>query len=204
MNQEHLALCSSAEWAEAVQRWIIPWVLEAVDLGDDVLEVGPGPGLTTDVLRSRVARLTAVEVHPDLADALAARQAAESGWRRRRPPRRSCPPAGRFSGAVCLTMLHHVPSPEAQDAVLAEIFRLVRPGGVLAGQDSLDSPELRSLHHDDIYVPVDPAGLQARLEAVGFTAVSVDTNDYAVRFRAAKARAATGSRAATGARNGRT
>jgi hypothetical protein len=61
MNREHLALCSSAEWAEAVQRWIIPWVLEAVDLGDDVLEVGPGPGLTTDVLRTKVTRLTAVE-----------------------------------------------------------------------------------------------------------------------------------------------
>jgi hypothetical protein len=75
MNQEHLTLCSSAEWAEAVQRWIIPWVLESVDLGDDVLEFGPGPGLTTDVLRARVARLTAVEIHPDLAAALAARLA---------------------------------------------------------------------------------------------------------------------------------
>jgi ubiquinone/menaquinone biosynthesis C-methylase UbiE len=113
-------------------------------------------------------------------------------------------PAGRFSGAVCLTMLHHVPSPEAQDAVLAEIFRLLRPGGVLAGQDSLDSPELRSLHHDDIYVPVDPAGPQGRLEAAGFTAVQADTNEYAVRFRGTKAGAATGSRAATGARNGPT
>jgi hypothetical protein len=95
-------------------------------------------------------------------------------------------------------------SPEAQDAVLAEIFRLLRPGGVLAGQDSLDSPELRSLHHDDIYVPVDPAGPQGRLEAAGFTAVQADTNEYAVRFRGTKAGAATGSRAATGARNGPT
>ena len=43
MNQQHLELCASAEWAEAVQRWIIPWVTEGVDLGDDVLEVGPGP-----------------------------------------------------------------------------------------------------------------------------------------------------------------
>lgn len=56
MNKEHLTLCSSAEWAEAVQRRIIPWVLEVADLGDDVLEVGPGPGLTTDVLRTRTAR----------------------------------------------------------------------------------------------------------------------------------------------------
>jgi SAM-dependent methyltransferase len=204
MNQEHLALCSSAEWAEAVQRWIIPWVLEAVDLGDDVLEVGPGPGLTTDVLRTRVARLTAVEVHPDLADALAARLADTNVEVVCADATRTPLPAGRFSGAVCLTMLHHVPSQEAQDAVLAEIFRLLRPGGVLAGQDSLDSPELRSLHHDDIYVPVDPAGLPARLEAAGFTAVGADTNEYAVRFRGTKAGAATGSRAVTGARNGPT
>jgi SAM-dependent methyltransferase len=204
MNQEHLALCSSAEWAEAVQRWIIPWVLEAVDLGDDVLEVGPGPGLTTDVLRTRVARLTAVEVHPDLAAALAARLADTNVEVVCADATRTALPAGRFSGAVCLTMLHHVPSQEAQDAVLAEIFRLLRPGGVLAGQDSLDSPELRSLHQDDIYVPVDPAGLQARLEAAGCTAVQADTNEYAVRFRGTKAGAATGSPAATGVRNGPT
>jgi ubiquinone/menaquinone biosynthesis C-methylase UbiE len=103
-------------------------------------------------------------------------------------------PDGRFSGAVCLTMLHHVPSQQAQDAVFAEIFRLLRPGGVLAGQDSLDSPQLRSLHHDDVYVPVDPATLQARIEAVGFTAVGVDTNDYAVRFRGTRPPSATGAR----------
>ena len=197
MNQEHLALCSSAEWAEAVQRWIIPWVLEAVDLGDDVLEVGPGPGLTTDVLRTRVTRLTAVEVHPDLAAALAARLADTNVEVVCADATRTPLPAGRFSAAVCLTMLHHVPSPQAQDAVLAEIFRLLRPGGVVAGQDSLDSPELRNLHHDDVYVPVDPATLQTRMEAVGFTAVEVDTNEYAVRFRGTR------PPPATGARNGR-
>jgi hypothetical protein len=54
------------------------------------------------------------------------------------------------------------------------ICRLLRPGGVLAGQDSLDSPDLRALHHDDLYVPVDPAGLQARVDAVGFVAGGMD------------------------------
>lgn len=186
MNQEHLALCSGAEWAEAVQRWIVPWVLENADLGDDVLEVGPGPGLTTDALRARVARLTAVEIHPDLAAALSARLAGTNAEVICADATRTALAAGRFTGAVCLTMLHHVPSPERQDAVLAEIFRLLRPGGMLAGQDSLDSPDLRSLHHDDIYVPVDPSGLPARLEAAGFTAVQVDTNEYAVRFRGTK------------------
>jgi SAM-dependent methyltransferase len=191
MNQEHLTLCSSAEWAEAVQRWIIPWVLETVDLGDEVLEVGPGPGLTTDVLRARVARLTAVEIHPDLAATLGARLANTNVDVVCADATRTPLPAGRFSGAVCLTMLHHVSSCRQQDAVLAEIYRLLRPGGVLAGQDSLDNPSLRSLHHDDIYVPVDPSGLQARLETAGFAAVHVDTNEYAVRFWGTKAREAT-------------
>jgi hypothetical protein len=27
MNRTHLEMCSSAEWAEAVERWILPWVL---------------------------------------------------------------------------------------------------------------------------------------------------------------------------------
>ena len=66
MNEMHLKMCSSAEWAEAIERWIIPWVLESVELGDDVIEVGPGPGLTTEVLRSQVQRLTAVELDDDM------------------------------------------------------------------------------------------------------------------------------------------
>ena len=96
-------------------------------------------------------------------------------------------PGGRFSAAVCLTMLHHVPSTALQDRLFAEIHRLIRPGGVLAGQDSLATDELRELHVDDTYVPVDPAGLAGRLEGAGFVGVRVDTNEYAVRFRARRA-----------------
>jgi ubiquinone/menaquinone biosynthesis C-methylase UbiE len=179
-------MCSSAEWAEAVERWIVPWVLDSVELGDDVLEVGPGPGLTTDVLRRHVERLTAVEIHPDLAAALKDRMADSN-------VEVVCGDAtatefsdDRFTGAVCLTMLHHVPTPELQDRLFAEVCRVLRKGGVLAGQDSLASDELRELHVDDTYVPVDPAGLAERLEAAGFVDVDVDTNEYAVRFRAWK------------------
>jgi ubiquinone/menaquinone biosynthesis C-methylase UbiE len=83
-------------------------------------------------------------------------------------------------------MLHHVATVEQQDAVLVEICRLLQPGGVLAGEDSLDSPELRDIHHDDTYVPVGPTGLSARLDAAGFVDVAVDTNEHALRFRARK------------------
>jgi SAM-dependent methyltransferase len=186
MNEEHLQRCSSAEWAEAVSRWIIPWVLDGVDLGDDVLEVGPGPGLTTDVLLTLVPRLTAVEVDADLAASLASRLTGTGLEVLHADATRTDLPADRFSGAVCLSMLHHVPGIERQDALLAEVCRVLRPGGVLAGEDSLDTPELRDLHHDDTYVPLDPARLAARLETAGFAAVEVTTNEYAVRFRATK------------------
>ena len=49
---------------------MIPWALDGLDPGEDVLELGPGPGLTTDVLRERSARLTAVELDPQLAPSL--------------------------------------------------------------------------------------------------------------------------------------
>jgi 16S rRNA A1518/A1519 N6-dimethyltransferase RsmA/KsgA/DIM1 with predicted DNA glycosylase/AP lyase activity len=52
---------------------LLPWLVEVADLGDDVLEIGPGPGLTTDLLRQRAARVTAVEVDAELAAALAER-----------------------------------------------------------------------------------------------------------------------------------
>ena len=187
MNEDHLKLCASAEWAEAVQKWIIPWVLDDLELGDDVLELGPGPGLTTDVLRGMVPQLTAIEVDRDLADSLARRLAASNVEVICADATRMPLPTDRFSGAICLTMLHHVPSPAQQDALFAEVHRVLRPGGALAGQDSLDSPELRALHDNDTYVPVDPDHLAERLEAAGFTAVEVITNEYAVRFRARKA-----------------
>ena len=78
MNKTHLELCSSAEWADAVQGQIIPWVLGDADLGDDVLEVGPGPGRTTEVLAELVPRLSAAEVDADLAAALADRMAPQA------------------------------------------------------------------------------------------------------------------------------
>lgn len=193
MNSEHLKRCSSAEWARAVRKWIIPWVLDGMDLGDDALEVGPGPGLTTDLLRTMVPRLTAVEVHPGLASSLAARLSGSNVEVLCADAASTQLAAGRFSGAVCLSMLHHVPSVEHQDALLAEVRRVLRPGGVLAGEDSLDTPELRALHHDDTYVPVEPGRFAARLDAAGFVAVEVITNDYAVRFRAAKPQCRAGS-----------
>jgi SAM-dependent methyltransferase len=185
MNPAHLELCSSAEWAEAVEQWVIPHALDGIELGDDVVEVGPGPGLTTDVLRRQVAHLTAVEIDPDLAGALTQRM-ADTNVEVVEADATDMPfPDDRFSGAISLTMLHHVPSIELQDRLFAEVRRVLQPGAWFAGSDSIDTPDWRELHEGDVCVPLDPTTLADRFTAAGFVDVTVDLNDYAVRFRGA-------------------
>ena len=81
--------------------------------------------------------------------------------------------ADRFSGATAFFMLHHVPTPELQDRLFAEVARVLRPGGVFVAADSMASDGLREFHHDDVYQPVDPAGLADRLRAAGLVDVEV-------------------------------
>ena len=83
-----------------------------------------------------------------------------------------------------MTMLHHVPTSEMQDEILAAMARVVAPGGTVMGSDNLDSPLFREGHVGDTCVPVDPAGLQERLERIGLTDVLVETNPFAFRFSA--------------------
>jgi predicted methyltransferase len=75
-------------------------------------------------------------------------------------------------------MLHHVPTVALQDRLLAEVARVVRPGGVFVVGDSLASPELEAGHEGDTYNPVDPDHVADRLEAAGFTAVEVKRNPF--------------------------
>jgi SAM-dependent methyltransferase len=94
---------------------------------------------------------------------------------------------GSFDGAVCFSMLHHVPSAALQDRLLSEVCRTLRPGGVFAGTDSLYSLPLRLLHVGDTMILVDPAQFPARLEAAGFGDIHVELKEpYAFRFRARK------------------
>ena len=97
--------------------------------------------------------------------------------------------ADRFSGAICLTMLHHVPSAALQDRLFAEVARVLRPGATLLGSDSIEAPEVRAGHDGDIFVPVDPDQLGARLVAAGFEQPEVETKGTRVRFAARKPQA---------------
>jgi SAM-dependent methyltransferase len=105
VNKAHLEFCASPEWARLVEDELLPWILDGYELGDDLLEVGPGPGLTTDVLRQKAARITAVELDLDLAGKLASRLAGSNVRVIAGDVTRLPFPAGRFSSAACLTML---------------------------------------------------------------------------------------------------
>ena len=192
MNFMHRRLCRSERWRQTVEAHILPWTLDGVELGSNVLEVGPGPGVTTDLLSGRVAHLTCVEIDRRLADSLSKRMAGRNVNVLREDATAMSLPAASFDGAVCFTMLHHVASPALQDRLFAEVARVLRPGAAFVGTDSLYSFAFRLLHLFDTMVPVDPAGLGKRLEAAGFTGVQVDTNPYAFRFRARRAGLPTG------------
>ena len=128
------------------------------ELGDDAIEIGPGPGFTTDILRTMTARLTAVEIDEGLAATLAERMAGgnvdvvigdASALVSRRPVlrRRS------------FHMLHHIAPDEVQDRVFAELARVLVPGAVLVAADGTYNEATAAFHEDDTYNPIDPCEL---------------------------------------------
>lgn len=166
MNLLHRRLCSSRSWAQAVAQRL-PQSLAGLDIGDDVLELGPGFGATTRTLAPLVPKLTAVEIDEPsvrlLRTEFADRVEIVHGDATRLPF-----PDNRFSAVVCFTMLHHVPSPALQDALFAEAYRVLRPGGIFRGVDSQLSLRFRLLHLGDTMVVLDPATLPDRLRGAGF------------------------------------
>jgi ubiquinone/menaquinone biosynthesis C-methylase UbiE len=188
MNLLHRYLCRSASWRKVLEDYVVPWALRAGALGTDVLELGPGHGLTTTLLQRHFGQLTALEVDPRLADALVARFSQTNVVVIRGDATDMPLPDRRFSGVVCLHMLHHVPSRELQDQLFREAWRVLKPGGTFVGVDSLrmDRLWMRTIHIADTMVPVDPSTLPQRLQAAGFAQVAVNTNPYAFRFHAQK------------------
>jgi SAM-dependent methyltransferase len=186
MNYAHALICSSGWWARTVERELLPWGLAGVDLGDEVLEVGPGFGATTKVLARALRSLTVLELDPRYCARLRRELPADvevvegDG---------TAMPFGdaRFSGVVCFTMLHHIPTAELQDRLIGEVSRVLAPGGVFAGTDSIGSSRsFRLLHLRDTLVPVAPHGLAGRIERAGLADPRVDAARRSFRFRARK------------------
>jgi SAM-dependent methyltransferase len=185
MNSNHARVCPSLDWAEYLQNDVLPKATAGLELGSQMLEIGPGPGASTDWLRHRVARLSVIEIEADAASSLRERFAGTNvevfeGDATVLPFEDDS-----FDAVGTFTMLHHVPTERLQNKVLAEALRVLRPGGVLVGSDSAPSTNLHDFHADDVYNPIDPGTLLVRLRTIGFDEVMV-TARYDTIFSATK------------------
>ncbi len=186
MNRVHNVLCASGWWARRAEHELIPFGVDGIDLGDDVLEIGPGFGATTRVLATRLSRLSVVELDPGYCERLEAEFGGAvdvtQGDATQLPY-----PDGRFSAVLCFTMLHHIPTVAEQDRAFAEIARVLRPGGTFAGTDSVGVGWMfHAIHLGDTLNLIDPDTLPARLHAAGLATVEVKRGARSFRWRAAK------------------
>lgn len=186
MNLLHRWYCRSPQWAKVVHEYMMPGVIGEAHLGDNVLEIGPGPGLTTDWLRKRVPQLTAIEIDGKLAASLKERLNGTNVTVIEGDGTAMPFPDASFSAAVSFTMLHHVPSAELQDRLLSEACRVIRPGGIFLGSDSRPNLPWNIFHLFDTRTPVDPESFASRLKAAGFTDAVVQASRNYFTFSAVK------------------
>ena len=157
-----MEFCASEDWRRLVHETILPEALRGVELGDEAIEIGPGPGLH--------------HRHPAHHDGAPHRRRDRRGaggdrWPSGWPAATSTSwsatptalefPADRFSGAASFHMLHHIAPAEAQDRVFAELARVLVPGGVLVAADGVYSEGSAAFHEGDTYNPIDPEELGA-------------------------------------------
>ncbi len=140
MNLCHRLCCSSDRWAKEVEDQLLPWVLADVDLGDNTLEIGPGYGANIAGAGRQDAEAT-----PRWKSTSPMAQRLQTALRRPGPHHQRRRHRHRIAGQR--VQLGGVASPccttsrraELQDRLFAEAFRVLRPGGVFAGSDSVPS-----------------------------------------------------------------
>src|SRR5438445_12090686 len=188
MNALETWFCGSALWRYVTRRQLLPWVLHGSQLGDHLLELGAGPGAATLELAQRVPRVTSLEYDHAFAARLGAR-VNHSNARVIQGDAAALPFADAlFSSAIAILMLHHLRSGELQDRAFAEIWRVLRPGGVFLALEIQDGWLHRVGHIKSTFVPVMPVSAFARLTAAGFSKVTVDFQRGGFRIRALRAR----------------
>jgi len=71
-----------------------------------------------------------------------------------------------------------------QKTQLREVWRVLKPGGVFVGSDSIQSFFMRLIHIGDTFVPIDAGTFGARLEIAGFEVLGVEEASGTFRFHA--------------------
>jgi ubiquinone/menaquinone biosynthesis C-methylase UbiE len=184
MNALENWFCGSGFWRYVTRRQLLPWVLHGADLGEHVLELGAGPGAATLELARLVPRVTCLEYDHKSVVTLGART-RDSNARVIRGDAASLPFADKlFSSAIAILMFHHLKSSELQDRAFSEIFRVLRPGGILLVFEIPDGWFHRLEHFKSTFVPLNPTTVPARLSGAGFASSKVSVRSGGFRIRA--------------------
>ena len=187
MNAFETWFCGSPFWRYVTRRQLLPWILQGSQLGDHVLELGAGPGAATEELGQLATRVTSLEYDHAVAAKLGARVSGASVTVIQGDAATLPFSNGAFSSAIAILMLHHLRSNELQDRAFAEIWRVLRPGGVFLAFEIQDGWLHRVGHIRSTFVPVTPASAIVRLTTAGFSEVTVDFRRGGFRIRALRA-----------------
>ena len=184
MNRFENWFCASSIWRSMTRRHLLPWMLSETELGEHVLEIGAGPGAATEELRKRARRVTSIDYSHAFAVGLAQRATSTNGAVLQGDVSTLPFPEKTFSAAIAVLVLHHLKSPELQERAFAEIFRVLRPGGVFLVLEIQDGWLQRLGHFRSTFVPVAPASAPQRLASAGFSSVCIACKGSAYRLRA--------------------
>ena len=129
-----------------------------LDAAADWLEVACGPGIVSRALAPHVGSILGVDLTPAMIE-VATREAGRAGLTNARFQTGDATaldlPAGGLGGAVTRFSLHHMPLPAR---TVAEMARVVRPGGWVCLADHVSSPEVAEIAwHQEIERLRDPS-----------------------------------------------
>jgi ubiquinone/menaquinone biosynthesis C-methylase UbiE len=184
MNRFENWFCASSFWRSMTRKQLLPWMVSETELGEHVLEIGAGPGAATEELRKRARRVTSIDYSHTFAVGLAQRTTSTNGAVLQGDVSTLPFPGKTFSAAIAVLVLHHLKSPELQEQAFAEIFRVLRPGGVFLVTEIQDGWIQRLGHFRSTFVPVAPTSAPERLKSAGFSSVSIAFLRGAYRLRA--------------------
>ena len=136
MSRVESLLCRSAPWRGFATCVVLPWALDRSSIEGNALEIGSGSGAMAEALLRRypALRLTATDFDPLMVSA--AEKRLKSYGERVSVAQADATTLpfndGAFDVALTFLMLHHV---GRWEEALAELVRVVRPGGQVLGCD---------------------------------------------------------------------